>query len=38
MIDGKGIEPDIQVENGPPGSPGNDRQILKTIEVLRDYF
>ena len=32
-----GITPDAVVENGPPGAPNADRQIVKALEILKDY-
>jgi len=38
VIDGIGIEPDYVIENGPPGSPGSDKQTVKALELLREYM
>lgn len=38
VIDGIGIEPDHVVENGPPGTPGSDKQTVKALELLRKYM
>ena len=33
-----GLVPDEVVENGPAGGPNTDRQILKALEILREYM
>ncbi len=33
-----GIEPDMVVENGPEGSPNADRQIVKALELFKEYM
>lgn len=38
MIDSVGIEPDVKVENGPPGTPGMDQQTVKALEIFRRYM
>ncbi|MEI7751507.1 MAG: S41 family peptidase [Candidatus Omnitrophota bacterium] len=37
VIDGVGLTPDRVVENGPAGTPGEDRQILEATEILKKY-
>jgi carboxyl-terminal processing protease len=37
VIDGAGLTPDRVVENGPAGTPGEDRQILEATAILKKY-
>lgn len=37
-INNIGVVPDVVVENGPAGSPNADRQIVKALEILKDYM
>ncbi len=37
-INNIGVVPDAVVENGPAGSPNADRQIVKALEILKDYM
>ena len=38
VIDGVGLTPDRIVENGPAGTPGEDRQILEATALLKKYM
>jgi len=38
IIDGQGIMPDEVIENGPPGQPGSDLQIVRALILLKDYY
>jgi carboxyl-terminal processing protease len=37
-IDGVGIMPDYVVQNGPQGSAGEEQQIRKALELLKEYL
>lgn len=37
VIDGAGLTPDRVVENGPVGTPGEDRQLLEATSILKRY-
>lgn len=37
-IDHIGITPDEVIENGPAGAPGADRQLLRALEIFREYM
>ncbi len=38
VIDGVGLTPDRIVENGPVGTPAEDRQILEATAILKKYM
>jgi carboxyl-terminal processing protease len=38
VIDKVGIQPDVEVQNGPPGEANADHQTLKALELLKEYF
>jgi carboxyl-terminal processing protease len=38
VIDKVGIKPDVEVQNGLPGTPNADQQTIKALEIFKEYF